>query len=107
MVFAFNFRVDVSQTGKSLRIAELKLSFIKGKTDSNYSEHLESLDINTLKYSGILLKDQIDLSSAPLLNIFRRNLAVIFLVNVLSKWFTDYDVTLFPISHTKICKSFN
>lgn len=91
MVHAFNFRVDIGQTGKSLRIAEHKLSFIKGKTYSNYSVHLESFEIN----SGILLKEQLDLNSSPLLNLFTRNLAVIFSVNVLSKCFTDYDVTLF------------
>ena len=88
----------VGQTGRNFqkRIHEHYQSFIKDKNDSNYANHLieyqhnfdpnfkilhsenkgiklnllESLEINKLKNSNLLLNDQLDLNNSPLLNLF-------------------------------------
>lgn len=91
-------KVYIGQTGRNFekRVNEHHASFIKNKTDSNYSNHLletnhtfnfnydilhiedkgkklnllESLEINKLKNNNILLNDQLDLNGSPLLNLF-------------------------------------
>ena len=88
----------IGQTGRNFgkRLKEHQSSFIKGKTDSNYANHLleynhnfnhnfeilhtekkgfklnllESLEINKLKSSKNLLNEQLDLNNSPLLNMF-------------------------------------
>lgn len=88
----------IGQTGRNFnkRIQEHYSSFVKGKDDSNYSNHLrdcnhqfnfdyeilhtegkgpllnllESLEIGKLKNSGLLLNDQLDLHNSPLLSLF-------------------------------------
>lgn len=88
----------IGQTGRSFdkRIHEHFASFNNNNKDSNYANHLiennhtfnnnfdilhsetkglklnllESLEINKLKHTDILLNDQIDLNNSPLLNLF-------------------------------------
>lgn len=90
-------KVYIGQTGRPFkkRINEHKRSFLNNKHDSNYANHLleeqhtlnntftilhvenkgrklnllESLEINKLKNSNLLLNDQLDLNRSPLLNL--------------------------------------
>lgn len=91
-------KVYIGQTGRNFnkRITEHKNNFLKEKTDSTYANHLlsekhnfnedfkilhkenkgkklnllESLEINKLKNTNLLLNDQLDLNGSPLLNLF-------------------------------------
>ena len=91
-------KVYVGQTGRTFkkRLSEHKHSFVYKKTDSTFANHLleeqhsfndkfkivhvenkskklsllESLEINKLKNSDIMLNDQIETNCSPLLNLF-------------------------------------
>ena len=87
----------IGQSGRSYskRIKEHQASFVNGKTDSHYANHiresghnfnnnykilhsenksnklnlLESLEVNKLKNTDHLLNGQVDLNKSPLLNL--------------------------------------
>ena len=91
-------KIYIGQTGRSFgkRIKEHYSNFVNNKNSSNYANHLlesnhtfnpnfdilhiadkghklnnlESLEINKLRNSNLLLNDQLDLNSSPLLNLF-------------------------------------
>ena len=91
-------KIYIGQTGRSFgkRIKEYYSNSVNNKNSSNYANHLlksnhtfnpnfdilhiadkghklnnlESLEINKLRNSNLLLNDQLDLNSSPLLNLF-------------------------------------